>query len=228
MTYALDGAETAEALERYRRRAEGSLAGGLLLLLAGALFAFRPGSAGIAAVLAWPVTLGVMFALVGAGSLVIARRMRAVLVAGEWSAHTAVPVARRLHSPAVVLGSPATGELWPLTVVAVRWRQDAAEPGPDGVLRWCGDPRTGGVLAHPDSGKLFWAKPVRGGAARRRVVRRAEARGLPALAAPTGPRPAGDGTAPLPRPRTRPPPAAAPRSSAGAPGRPARPTGAMG
>ncbi|MFZ4299631.1 hypothetical protein ACOZE3_17170 [Streptomyces cinereoruber] len=207
MTCALDGAETAEALERYRRRAEGSLAGGLLLILAGALFAFRPGSAGIAAVLAWPVTFGVMFALVGAGSLVIARRMRAVLAAGEWSAHTAVPVARRLHSPAVVLGSPATGELWPLTVVAVRWRQDAAEPGPNGVLRWCGDPRTGGVLAHPDSGKLFWAKSVRGGAARRRVVRRAEARGLPApmvpFVAPTGPRPAGGGAAPPPRPRRR-------------------------
>ncbi|WP_432059374.1 hypothetical protein [Streptomyces sp. S1] len=203
MTHALDEVETAEALDRYRERAGQTLAGGVVALVGGMVVGLLPGLAWTGDVVAWAVGLGVAFACVGAGALVTARRMRAVLTAGEWSAHAAVPVARRLHSPAVVLASPATGELWPLTVVAVRWRQETARPGPDGALWWCGDPRTGGVLMRPHSGELFWAKPVRGGSARRRLVRRAEERGLPALVAPPGPRPSGKGTASPPKARRR-------------------------
>ncbi|MYV69323.1 hypothetical protein GT043_25955, partial [Streptomyces sp. SID2131] len=165
MVRALDTAGTAEALDRYRERAGRTLAGSVVALVGGVVVGILPGPAWTGDVVAWAVCLGVVFACVGAGALVTARRMRAVLAAGEWSAHAAVPVARRLHSPAVVLSSPATGALWPLTVVAVQWRQDAARPGPDGVLWWCGDPRTGGVLTRPHSGELFWAKPVRGGGA---------------------------------------------------------------
>ncbi|MFJ4872150.1 hypothetical protein [Streptomyces sp. NPDC088757] len=206
MTRALDGAETAGALDRYRERAGQSLVGGLVALVGGVVVGVLPGPAWTGDVVAWAVGLGVALACVGAGALVTARRMRAVLAAGEWSAHAAVPVARRLHSPAVVLASPATGELWPLTVVAVRWRRDAARPGPDGTLWWCGDPRTGGVLMRPHSGELFRAKPVRGGGARRRVVGRAVERGLPVSAvsaAPSGPQSAAEGTAPPSKPHRR-------------------------
>ncbi|MFF5392147.1 hypothetical protein ACFY5H_28035 [Streptomyces sp. NPDC013012] len=207
MTRALDTAGTAEALDRYRERAGQTLAGGVVSLVGGVVVGVLSAPAWTGDVVAWAVCFGVALVLVGTGALVIARRMRAVLAAGEWSAHTAVPVARRLHSPVVVLRSPATGERWPLTVTAVRWRQDSARPGPGGVLWWCGDPRTGGVLTRPHSGELFWAKPVRGGGARRRIVRRAEERGLPALAtslaAPSGPQRAGGGTVPRPKARRR-------------------------
>ncbi|MEV7670945.1 hypothetical protein [Streptomyces sp. NPDC088752] len=216
MVRALDTAGTAEALDRYRERAGRTLAGSVVALVGGVVVGILPGPAWTGDVVAWAVCLGVVFACVGAGALVTARRMRAVLAAGEWSAHAAVPVARRLHSPAVVLSSPATGALWPLTVVAVRWRQDAARPGPDGVLWWCGDPRTGGVLTRPHSGELFWAKPVRGGGARRRVVGRAEERGLPTAVVPAGPRPAaGPQSTAGPQSATGPEPAAGPQSTAG-------------
>ncbi|MFC8789337.1 hypothetical protein [Streptomyces cinereoruber] len=203
MVRALDTAGTAEALGRYRERAGQTLAGGVVAFVGGVVVGVLPGPAWTGDVVAWAVCLGVALVFVGAGALVIARRMRAVLAAGEWSAHTTVPVARRLHSPTVVLHSPATGERWPLTVTAVRWRQDAARPGPGGVLWWCGDPRTGGVLTRPHSGELFWAKPVRGGGSRRRIAERAEERGLPALVTPSGPQRSGEGTVPRPKARRR-------------------------
>ncbi|MFJ4336997.1 hypothetical protein [Streptomyces sp. NPDC088915] len=102
MTRALDTAGTAEALDRYRERAGQTLAGGVVALVGGVVVGFLPGPAWTGDVVAWAVCLGVVFACVGAGALVTARRMRAVLTAGEWSAHAAVPVAIPIPVPVPV------------------------------------------------------------------------------------------------------------------------------
>ncbi|WP_329622569.1 hypothetical protein OG357_20755 [Streptomyces sp. NBC_01255] len=174
MARALDLPETADALERYRRRAVRlTVIGAVLLVLAvgvGLLFSgsWTPAAIGWLVLFALP-TLGI-----GVNARSIAKRMRHVLGVGTWSAHTALPVARPWHAETVVLASPGTGELWPLTLPSVRQRFGPVVPGPDGVLWWCGDPRLGGVIAPPGGGELVWMRPVRGQAGRRRIVARAE------------------------------------------------------
>ncbi|MGW2301427.1 hypothetical protein [Streptomyces sp. NPDC001809] len=190
MARAVDLPETARALERYRRRAvEQTVAGAVVTALALGVGALLPGdwASDAAAMLGG---LGALSLLGGLGAGRVARRMRRVLHAGPWSAHAAVPVERAWSSATVVLGAPGRDEAWPLAVVALRHRYDRVRPGPRGVLWWCGDPRTGGVLAPPGGGELIWAKPVRGRGGRLRVVRRAERAGLrdrPAPAQPQGP-----------------------------------------
>ncbi|MFE2555414.1 hypothetical protein ACFXGT_05165 [Streptomyces sp. NPDC059352] len=187
MARALDLRETAAALERYGRRAVELMVIGAVLLALTVGVGLLPRREWTSDVIGWLAGLTLTALIFGIGARSTGKRMRHVLGAGTWSAHAAVPVARTWHSATVVLASPDTGELWPLTVVAVRQRYDLVRPGPDGVLWWCGDPRRGGVIAPPGGGELIWAKPVRGRAARRRIVARAEREGLPNRPVPRSP-----------------------------------------
>ncbi|WP_225798999.1 hypothetical protein [Streptomyces sp. NK15101] len=180
---ALGVGATAGALERYRRRAGRLIgAGGVTLALTAGL-----GALGVPGPVLTILALGIVALGAGAGSLVLARRMRRALGAGVWSAHPAVAVGHSRYATSVVLRSPDGGEAWPLTVIATRQRYELLRPGPDGVLWWCGDPRAGGVLAPPGGGELIWAKRLRGGRVRRRIVAHAEAEGLMCRAAPKQP-----------------------------------------
>ncbi|MFJ8073725.1 hypothetical protein ACIQ7Q_07225 [Streptomyces sp. NPDC096176] len=192
---ATDRERTTEALERYRRRA-GILAMAGMGLIAAAIVLGVGGFGGADSVSPGVVGVGIGLACIGLGALVLSRRMRRTLSAHPWQVCTAVPVPRSLHAATVVLADPATGDRWPLKVVAVKQRYGLVDPGPAGVLWWAGDPRTGGVLAPPGGDELIWAKPVRGQQARFRLVREAEALGLSDRA--DGPPP------PLPRPATMP------------------------
>lgn len=174
MTRALDRRDTAEALERYRQRAAGWVGAGFALaaptwvLMALSTDVQEPGW--FEQLLPGLLGMGTFLFLLGLGALRLARRMRRVLSAGDWSAHpVVVPVRGR-----PVLRAGGRDELWPLTVVAVEHRWKRVVPGPTGTVWWCGDPRTGGVIAPPGGGELIWAKPVRGQLTRRRVLRRAE------------------------------------------------------
>ncbi|MGW4159840.1 hypothetical protein [Streptomyces sp. NPDC004788] len=196
---ALDVPATATALDRYGAQARGWVAGGVVAAVAGA------GTVAASADGVWSeqvgpglLTLGVLVAAVGLGTLVTARRMRRVLAARPWSAHPAdlVPPRGRLHPTTVVLTDPTTGETWPLTLRAAQQRHYLAQPGPTGVLWWCGDRARGGVLAQPGGGTLVWAVPVLRRNARRSLVRRAAEDGLLVRPVPSQPQ----GVTPVPVP----------------------------
>ncbi|MEU7511340.1 hypothetical protein AB0B13_04950 [Streptomyces sp. NPDC042898] len=202
MTRALDLRETADALERYRRRAVelmGIAAVAVVLAVGAGMLPWAWTSDAVG----WLGGLAVAALVFGIGAWAIGKRMRHTLGAGTWSAHAAVPVARAWGSATVVLAAPGSGEVWPLKVVAVRQRYELVRPGPDGVLWWCGDPNLGGVIAPPGGGELIWAKPVRGRAARRRIVARAEQEGLLSRPVPRSPQPAPEHVAPRPKPTRR-------------------------
>ncbi|MCX5111045.1 hypothetical protein OOK13_21350 [Streptomyces sp. NBC_00378] len=122
-----------------------------------------------------------------------ARRMLRVLGTRPWTAHSSVALQRGTSGAAVVLGGPAAGELLPLTPHAAQWRFPLLN-GPTGVLWWCGDARTGGVLAPPGGTELIWARPVRGRRART-LAAGPQAAGLHGRLAPRQPQGAPDGTA---------------------------------
>ncbi|MFF0480293.1 hypothetical protein [Streptomyces sp. NPDC004435] len=196
MTRARELRGTAEALEAYRRGSGRVLAGGDVLIALGiGLGAFWPGSEWRGQLAAWLVGTGVVAIGTGIGARAHTRRFRRVLGSGVWTAHRAVAVPPGVWSAeAVVLaGGPDGEELWPLRVVALRHRWAPYRPGRGAVMWWCGDPGRGGVLAPPGGGALFWTKPVRGAAARRRIVARASAEGLagPPVPPPMPPLPAG-------------------------------------
>ncbi|MFC9702290.1 hypothetical protein ACFTWD_16465 [Streptomyces sp. NPDC056943] len=203
MARALDLRETAAALERYRRRAGEVTVAGVVLLVLAVGVELLPTVAWTSDVIGWLVLLGLTALGFGIVTRAIGARMKHVLGAGTWSAHAAVPVGRAWGRATVVLASPGSGEVWPLKVVASRPRYDGVRPGPDAVLWWCGDPGLGGVIAPPGGGELFWAKPVRGRAARRRIVARAEREGLLSRPAPRSPQPAPEHVTPRPKPARR-------------------------
>ncbi|MGW6534424.1 hypothetical protein ACWGBV_05990 [Streptomyces sp. NPDC055051] len=196
MTRARELRGTAEALEAYRRGSGRVLAGGGVLTALGVgLGAFWPGSEWRGQLTAWLVGIGLAAIGTGIGARAHTRRFRRVLGSGVWTAHRAVAVPPGAWSAeAVVLaGGPDGEELWPLRVVALRHRWAPHRPGRGAVMWWCGDPGAGGVLAPPGGGALFWTKPVRGAAARRRIVARASAQGLagPPVPPPMPPLPEG-------------------------------------
>ncbi|KQX45516.1 MULTISPECIES: hypothetical protein [unclassified Streptomyces] len=143
--------------------------------------------ASTSATAAMPFALGIICLGAGLGSRFMARRMRRTLGGGVWSALPSAAAARTGHATTLVLRAPDGDEAWPLTVIATRQRYETVRPGPDGVLWWCGDPRTGGVVAPPGGGPLIWAKPLRGERVRRRIVAHAEAEGLMRRATPRQP-----------------------------------------
>ncbi|MEU7293145.1 hypothetical protein AB0A76_08065 [Streptomyces exfoliatus] len=184
---ALERAGTAEALDRYRRRAALWVKAGAAVLAAGmalgVLSVDSPGADWVPEVLPYPLAGGGFALLLGLGAQRFARRMRRVLGAGDWSAHAVVALPKGV----VVLAGQEPGVLLPRQVVAVKERYARVEPGPDGVLWWCGDPRDGGVVAPPGGAELVWTRPVRRTGARRRAVALAELRGLaerPAIGLP--------------------------------------------
>ncbi|MFB7590453.1 hypothetical protein [Streptomyces sp. NPDC056169] len=192
MARALDLRETADALDRYRRRAVelmGIAAVAVVLAVGAGTLPWAWASDGVGLL----GGLAVAALSFGIGAWSVGKRMEHALGAGTWSAHAAVPVARAWSGATVVLAAPGSGEVWPLKVMAVRQRYELVRPGPDGVLWWCGDPNLGGVIAPPGGGELIWAKPVRGRAARRRIVARAEREGLLSRPVPRSPQ-----TAPTP------------------------------
>ncbi|MFF9013510.1 hypothetical protein ACF09C_11180 [Streptomyces sp. NPDC014870] len=185
---ARDRAETAEALERYRRTAVWWVrvgAVGLAVAVAlGVVSAGEPDIHWASVSVPYPLGGGLFVLALGLGSLRLARRMRRVLDAGDWSAHAAVALPRGV----LVLAGPEPGALLPRRVVAVKERYRHVEPGPDGVLWWCGDPLGDGVIAPPGGGELVWTRPLRGAWARRRAIGRAELRGLVDRPPPEGPK----------------------------------------
>ncbi|MFG3240746.1 hypothetical protein [Streptomyces sp. NPDC048157] len=179
---ALDLPRTADALERYRASARRWFGGGAAGLCSAVLSAvFLTG---------WSVspTLGGLGGALLVGGAVVrhrARRMRRVLGARPWAAHASVALPRGLNGAAVVLAGPAAGELLPLRPHTVQSRFPLLN-GPAGVLWWCGDARTGGVLAPPGGRELIWAGPVRGRRARS-IVALPQVGGLRARPAPQQP-----------------------------------------
>ncbi|MFF3839370.1 hypothetical protein [Streptomyces sp. NPDC001930] len=188
MARALELPETAQALDRYGRRASGVMTSGCVLFVPAAGVALvAPGEPWADDLIGALVALGVLVAGAGAGSWALARRMRRVLGSGAWSAHAAVAVRIMRSTEAVVLRSPAGDALWPLEVVAMRQRYEPLRPGPDGVMWWCGDPSRGGVLAPPGGGALIWTRPVKHRRARQRIVEQAARAGLLKRATPVQP-----------------------------------------
>ncbi|MFE7353884.1 hypothetical protein ACFU8Q_11955 [Streptomyces sp. NPDC057543] len=179
---ALDLPGTADALERYRTSAWrwfGGGAAGVCSMVFPAVF--LQGWSG------FPTLGGLGGALLVGGAVVRrrARRMRRVLGAGPWVAHSSVALQRGSSGAAVVLSGPGTGELLPLAPSTPQWRFPLLN-GPGGMLWWCGDPRMGGVLAPPGGTELIWARPVRGRRARS-IAARPQVSGLRTRPAPPQP-----------------------------------------
>ncbi|MFJ1579131.1 hypothetical protein [Streptomyces sp. NPDC088182] len=178
---ALDVTDTAEALARYRARAGTWVRAGLAMLVGSGIIGLIAAGRGLHDVVElMPNLLALSLAALGMGlvSLRLSGRMRRHLAAAPWTVCVAVSVPRGWRAATVVLRDPATGELWPLTVWAVGSRYHPVRPAPGGVLWWCGDPRTGGVIALPGGTGLCWTRAVRGSGARQRTVRRAQRAGL--------------------------------------------------
>ncbi|MFJ2743655.1 hypothetical protein ACIO3O_28845 [Streptomyces sp. NPDC087440] len=118
-----------------------------------------------------PVGYALVSLGLGAGALRAARRMRRVLRSFPWQVCRAVTVRGRLGAPVVVLTDPGSGLLLPFSVATTRNRFQAADPGPEAVLWFCGDFVRGGVVSLPGGDALVWVRPLRGRAARRAVGR---------------------------------------------------------
>ncbi|MFF9509366.1 hypothetical protein ACF1BU_27440 [Streptomyces sp. NPDC014724] len=179
---ALDLPGTTDALERYWASAWRLFGGGAAGLCSAVFCAVF--------VIGWsmiPTLGGLGVALLVGGAVVRhrARRMRRVLGAGPWVAHTSVALQRGSGRAVVVLSGPGPSELLPLAPSTVQWRLQLLN-GPGGVLWWCGDPRKGGVLAPPGGTELIWARPVRGRRARS-IAARPQASALHTRPAPSQP-----------------------------------------
>lgn len=178
---ALSLPRTALGLARYRRRAWRWMGAGVcvpVLGLAVGPSAHEAGLGPVSALAAFSVATGPLALLVGVAALVTSRRMRRALAAGPWVACTAVYAAARSEMPRVVLRPPGGDGLVPLSVRTVSTRYHLAAPEPGGVLWWCGDPRTGGVLARPGGSDPLWAHRTRSARPLRRGLVAAERQGL--------------------------------------------------
>ncbi|MFF4248136.1 hypothetical protein ACFYY2_27235 [Streptomyces sp. NPDC001822] len=187
---ALELPATAAALRRSRRTVATCVIAGPVLLIVNLVFALL--SAREALSLLWiPLTVSL------AGGLLYtrARRMGRVLGSGPWVAHTSAVTHRGMHGATVVLArGPAHDELLVLTPHTTPWRFPLVSEPP--VLWWCGDPRTGGVLAPPGGRELIHAVPV-GVRRARRITGLPQVRNLAHRPGPRHPHlPPGTGHAP--------------------------------
>ncbi|KUL42800.1 hypothetical protein [Streptomyces regalis] len=172
---------TAFALAGFRRRAWSWLGGGLGAMVVGLMVGPPADEAGIGwlnDIAVFCVGGGPVAAVVGVAALVNYRRMRRALSAHPWIACSAVGIPPRQGNPRTVLRHPLTGDVIPLSVRTLPQRYHLANPDPGGVLWWCGDARTGGVLAQPGGVDLLWAGRTRTGRRRRRDASTAEREGL--------------------------------------------------
>lgn len=173
---------TALALAGFRRRAWAWLGGGVGAVVVGLMVGPPADEAGIGwlnDIAVFCVGGGPVTAIVGVAALVNYRRMRRSLSAHPWLACSAVAISSGQGNPRAALRHPQTGDVIPLSVRTLPQRYHLANPGPGGVLWWCGDARTGGVLAQPGGEHLLWARRPRTGRTRRRDVLTAERQGLP-------------------------------------------------
>ncbi|WP_250302612.1 hypothetical protein OG204_17380 [Streptomyces sp. NBC_01387] len=208
---------TAQALDRYRSRGRTlSLTGAGTWILWAVAVLVGPGTLGGLTPLLGITALTLV--LTGLGTLLRARTMRRTLAARPWVAcrADAAPYQWLGSATAVVLCDPQDGGLTVLNISAQRQRLHLALPGPDGVLWWCGDPKSGGVLMRPGTWQLVRGTPIRRRHIRERLARAAQARGLMALPPPSQPQPH---LQPQPWPQ-QPPVAAGPPTSAPAAGSP--------
>ncbi|MEU1489445.1 hypothetical protein ABZ456_04190 [Streptomyces sp. NPDC005776] len=166
---ALDLPDTADGLRRYRASALrwwAAGAAGMLPALLLAVFSDGFGRSFVPPLATW----GVLLPLGGAAVSLRARRMRRVLASGPWTAHTSVVLQRGVNGAAVVLHGPDPRALLPLTPSTVQWRLGLLNRT-DGVVWWCGDPLTGGVLAPSGGTELIRATPIPGRRARSLAAR---------------------------------------------------------
>ncbi|MFJ9680137.1 hypothetical protein ACIRP2_19025 [Streptomyces sp. NPDC101194] len=187
---ALDLPGAADALKRYRASARLWFGAGTAAVCSAVLLMVFVGGWSV-----FPTLAGLGGALLLGGAVVMsrARRMRRVLGAAPWVAHTSVALQRGSSGAVVVLAGPEPGELLPLAPSTAQWRFHLLN-GPGGVLWWCGDPRNGGVLAPPGGTELIWARPVRGRRARS-IAARPQVSALRTRPAPSRPRIAPGGRA---------------------------------
>lgn len=187
---ALDLPDTADGLRRYRRKAVFAVnASAAMLAAAVTLIVLSSRNEGLAATLAPPlVGLGLSVLVMGVLIRIRSRRMRRVLGSAPWVAHASVATPLGSGAAAVVLaGGPEGDELLVLAPRTVQWRYHLVS-GPEGVLWWCGDARTGGVLAPPGGREVIWARPL-GARKSRRILARPQVRNLPHRAVPEQPQP---------------------------------------
>ncbi|MEU6379328.1 hypothetical protein [Streptomyces sp. NPDC046909] len=181
---------TGAAVAGHRRRAWAWFWGGFAAIAAGLAVGPSADEAGISwlnEVAVFCVGGGPVAMTVGMATFVNCRRMRRALMTRPWSACAAVAIPLGQGAPRVVLRDPVSGGLVPLTVRTVQQRYHLAVPGSGGLLWWCGDPHTGGVLAQPGGAQLLWARPTRTQRARRSDVQAAQRRGLLSRAHPPQP-----------------------------------------
>ncbi|MBC9718101.1 hypothetical protein H9Y04_36805 [Streptomyces sp. TRM66268-LWL] len=107
------------------------------------------------------------------------RRTRHVLGSHPWTVCVAVVTPAFWGRPTCAVRDPYTGEPVALSVVtAPLGKQLPLPPGVPGVLWWCGSPSGRGAIARPGGDFPFRVRPVRGEAARRRVIAEALDQGL--------------------------------------------------
>ncbi|MEW2486763.1 hypothetical protein [Streptomyces sp. NPDC048411] len=180
-TTAVEMDATAEGLAERRRRARGWVWAGLAAVIVGLSVGPAADEAGVGWVSDVAVACvggGPVAVVVGMVALINCRRMRRALTRRPWIACPAVTVPTRQGAPRVVLRDPVGDGLVLLSVRTVQQRHHLASPGRNGVLWWCGDARTGGVLAQPGGAHLLWARPVHTDRTRRDELKIAEQRGL--------------------------------------------------
>ncbi|MFE5076386.1 hypothetical protein [Streptomyces halstedii] len=196
---ALDLPGTAAGLGRALRHASYCVNAGLALLAAALTVVVASASASaeeLAAVLGpWCFSLGAGALGLGLWQRGRVRRMRRVLGSRPWTAHASVAVQRGGGSAAVVLAvGPEGDERLVLTPLTVQWRYHLLTDTA-GVLWWCGDPRSGGVLAPPGGEELIRARPL-GTRRARRTLDLPQVRALSHRPPPRPPRPAAAGPGP--------------------------------
>ncbi|MFJ9005403.1 hypothetical protein [Streptomyces canus] len=172
---------TAAALAAARRRAWGWLVGGLVAVFGGLMvgpFADEVGVGWLSQIAVLCVGGGPVVVVVGVAALVNYRRIRRALSTYPWIACSAVAIPPAQGRPRTVLRDPRTNDVIPLSVRTLPQRYHLAHPGPGGVLWWCGDAPSGGVLAPPGGEQLLWARRPRTGRTRRRDMSTAERQGL--------------------------------------------------
>nr|WSW68340.1 hypothetical protein OG461_20205 [Streptomyces sp. NBC_00995] len=223
---ALDLPGTAAGLERYRASARRWCAAGVAAAVPAVLLAAF--ADGFARSFVQPLAvLGALSLLMGAVVPLQARRMRRVLASAPWTAHASVVVESAARGATVVLRGTGPRELLPLTPRTTQWRLRLLHR-PDGVLWWCGDPRTGGVLAPSGGAELIRARPVRGRRAHS-LAGRPQVRSLLTRPAPPPPQiaaPEPHAAAPQPHAAAREPQPAPPQPHAAAPQESGLPSGA--
>lgn len=178
---AADFPPTARSLQTVLRTWTAVLACGPLLAVAGVLLlnaGIGSDSGGGMRLAHYLVLFGVGIPIAALVWLSYARKMRAALQRGPWTACRATAVINGFSSPRVVVQDPVTGELRAFLGRTALWSMDWVDPGPAGVLWWVEHAEGGGVVCRPGGSGLVWVKPLKAGGKRDAALARAAQRGL--------------------------------------------------